>query len=279
MISTVINITFNHAKLVSCKLQPVTSMVVLYDIGIRLYHLSILIASIFNNKASLWITGRKNLFEQLQSARDPSDQIIWFHCSSLGEFEQGRPVIEKIRELSPEKKILLTFYSPSGYEIRKDFPGADYIFYLPLDTSRNARRFIRIVQPELVYFIKYEYWFHFLKELKKTKTDIYLISAIFRKDQVFFKWYGKWFRRMLKSFTHLFLQDEASRQNLARIGITNVTVSGDTRFDRVFAIAGEAKQLPGIKTFTSGKKLWSWDQPGQVMKNCLSGTSMKFHCR
>jgi 3-deoxy-D-manno-octulosonic-acid transferase len=229
-------------------------MIVLYNIGIRLYHLGILIASLFDSKARLWITGRKNFFERLESALDRSDQIIWFHCSSLGEFEQGRPVIEKARELAPEKKILLTFYSPSGYEIRKNFPGADYIFYLPLDTSRNARRFIRIVQPELVYFVKYEYWFHFLKELKKTKTKTYLISAIFRKDHVFFKWYGKWFRRMLTSFEHLFLQDETSRQNLARIGITNVTVSGDTRFDRVFAIAGDAKQFPGIKTFTSDKK-------------------------
>ncbi|MBL7112759.1 MAG: 3-deoxy-D-manno-octulosonic acid transferase [Bacteroidales bacterium] len=227
---------------------------VLYNIGIRVYHLGILIASLFDRKARLWIAGRKNLFVQLHSAIGPSDQIIWFHCSSLGEFEQGRPVIEKIREVAPEKKILLTFYSPSGYEIRKDFQGVDYIFYLPLDTRNNAQRFIRIVKPEMVYFIKYEYWYHFLKELEKNQTHIYLISAIFRKDQIFFKWYGKWFRRMLKSFNHLFVQDDDSKQNLAHIGITNVTVSGDTRFDRVFSIAGKSKQYPGIEAFTSGMK-------------------------
>jgi len=229
-------------------------MVILYNIGIRIYHLGILISSPFNRKAKLWISGRKNIFGRLQSAIDPSDQIIWFHCSSLGEFEQGRPVIEKMREVSPEKKILLTFYSPSGYEIRKDFPGVDYIFYLPLDTRKNARKFIHIVHPEKVYFIKYEYWFHFLKELEITQTNTFLISAIFRKDQVFFKWYGKWFRRMLKSFNHLFVQDDNSIQILSRIGITNVTVSGDTRFDRVFSIAGKAKQYPGIEAFVSDKR-------------------------
>ncbi len=229
-------------------------MVVLYNIGIRIYHLGILIASLFNKKARLWITGRKNQFIQLKAAIDPSDRIIWFHCSSLGEFEQGRPVIEKTNEVAPEKKILLTFYSPSGYEIRKDFQGVDNVFYLPLDTRMNARKFIRIVKPDMVCFIKYEYWFHFLKELVKNQIPVYLISAIFNKDQIFFKWYGKWFIRMLRSFNHLFVQDEASKENLAHIGINNVTVSGDTRFDRVCSIAGKSKQFPGIKTFTSGSK-------------------------
>jgi len=230
-------------------------MVILYNIGIRIYHLGILISSLFNSKAKLWISGRKKLFGRIQSAIDPSDQVIWFHCSSLGEFEQGRPVIERIREVAPEKKILLTFYSPSGYEIRKDFSGVDYIFYLPLDTRRNARKFIRIAHPEKVYFIKYEYWYHFLKKLETTRTNTYLISAIFRQDQVFFKWYGKWFRRMLKSFNHLFVQDDNSIQSLAHIGITNVTLSGDTRFDRVFSIAAKTKQFPLIEAFASDKKI------------------------
>jgi 3-deoxy-D-manno-octulosonic-acid transferase len=226
-------------------------MVIFYNIVLRIYYLGILMASLVNRKAKLWMAGRKNLFARLQAAIDTTDQIIWFHCSSLGEFEQGRPVIEKIRELAPEKKILLTFYSPSGYEIRKNYPGADYIFYLPLDTRRNARRFIRIVRPVKAFFIKYEFWYHILKELQKTRTDTYLISAIFRKNQVYFAWYGKWFRRMLKYFNHLFVQDEQSMQNLSRIGITHVTISGDTRFDRVFSIADKTEKIPVIEVFTA----------------------------
>ena len=229
-------------------------MVIFYNIGIRCYYLGILLASLFNAKAKLWLSGRKVLFSRLQAAIDPADKVIWFHCSSLGEFEQGRPVIEKVKEINPEKKILLTFYSPSGYEVRKDYTGADYIFYMPLDTRRNANRFIRIVNPEKAFFIKYEYWYHFLKRLAEAGTDTYLVSAIFRKNQVFFKWYGKWFIRILESFNHLFVQDDHSLQNLAEIGISRVIVSGDTRFDRVIEIASQAKQFPWIEAFASESK-------------------------
>ena len=182
---------------------------------------------------------------------DPDSRIIWFHCSSLGEFEQGRPVMEKIREILPDRKILLTFYSPSGYEIRKNYSGADYIFYLPLDTKKNAEKFLDFIRPEVALFVKYEYWYHFISALKRRNIKIYLISGIFRSDQVFFKYYGKWFRKILGCFHHLFIQDDDSARLLKSIGIENFTVAGDTRFDRVFAIAEKAPPLPLISHFTA----------------------------
>jgi 3-deoxy-D-manno-octulosonic-acid transferase len=228
-------------------------VLLLYNIGIRIYYFSILFASLFNKKARLWIHGRKKNFEQIRSKIDPGSSVIWFHCSSLGEFEQGRPVIEKVREIFPGRKILLTFFSPSGYEIRKNYSGADYIFYLPLDTKRNAVRFLKLVKPEVVFFIKYEYWFHFLSRLHKMNIKIYLISGIFRSGQIFFKWYGKWFREILRTFHHLFVQDNESVELLKSIGFKNVTVCGDTRFDRVHAIAQKATEFPAIHLFTDGK--------------------------
>ena len=225
----------------------------LYNLGIRVYYLAILITSPFNRKARLWVNGRKGLFEHIRSKLEPGISVIWFHCSSLGEFEQGRPVIEKIRDIFPGRKILLTFYSPSGYEIRKNYSGADYIFYLPLDTRRNAAKFMNIVKPEAVFFIKYDYWFHFLSWLKKMNIKIYLISGIFRPGQVFFKWYGKWFREILRTFHHLFVQDNKSAELLKSIGFENVTVCGDTRFDRVYEIGQKAAEFPLILSFIDGK--------------------------
>jgi 3-deoxy-D-manno-octulosonic-acid transferase len=229
------------------------TVLILYNLGIRVYHLAILVASLFNKKARLWIHGRKRIFEQISTKIDPASSVIWFHCSSLGEFEQGRPVMEKIHDIFPGRKILLTFFSPSGYEIRKNYSGADYIFYLPLDTRRNALKFLSLVKPETVFFIKYEYWFHFLSHLQKMNVKIYLISGIFRPGQVFFKWYGKWFREILRSFHHLFVQDNESAGLLKSIGFENVTICRDTRFDRVYSIAQKAIEFPLIRSFTNGK--------------------------
>lgn len=227
-------------------------MLFLYNIGIRLYYVFILFASLFNKKARLWISGRKGLFKQLAARIDPDARMIWFHCSSLGEFEQGRPVIEKIREELPNRKIILTFYSPSGYEIRKNYTGADNIFYLPLDTRKNAEKFLDLIHPEIAFFVKYEYWYHFLSSLKKRDIKTYLISGIFRSDQIFFRRYGKWFRKILTLFHHLFIQDEDSALLLKSLGIKNYTVSGDTRFDRVYAIAQKKQDFPLIRNFSAG---------------------------
>jgi len=193
-------------------------MLLLYNIGIRLYYIYILLGSVFSRKARLWIRGRRGLFRQISNQVSPEDKIIWFHCSSLGEFEQGRPVIEKIKMHRPDHRILLTFFSPSGYEIRKDYQGADLVCYLPLDTKRNAARFISLVRPRCVYFVKYEYWYHLISILKKRDIKTYLISGIFRSDQIFFRSYGKWFRKILKLFHHLFIQDNDSAGLLKSIG-------------------------------------------------------------
>ncbi len=230
-------------------------MLLLYNIGIRIYYLAIFISSLFNQKARLWIQGRKNLFNIIKSAITPDESIIWFHCSSLGEFEQGRPVLEKIKRVLPDRKILLTFYSPSGYEIRKNYQVADYVFYIPLDTRKNARRFIELIHPEKVFFVKYEFWYHFLHELHKRSINTYLISGIFRSNQIFFKWYGKWFRRILKSFNHLFVQNKDSEEILQSIKISNISISGDTRFDRVYALSRKASDLPLMSTFKGKKKI------------------------
>ena len=230
-------------------------MLLFYNLSIRVYCFMILIASRFNKKAKLWIKGRKEILTKISETVTPGSEIIWFHCSSLGEFEQGRPLMEKLRESMPGKKILLTFFSPSGYEVRKNYPGADYIFYLPVDTAKNASRFLDIVKPCMVFFVKYEFWYHYLTQLKKAGIKTYLVSAIFRPGQIFFRIYGKWFRQILGSFTHFFLQDEESTGLLKSIGLTNFTVSGDTRFDRVFAIANKSADLPLIQPFCSDRMI------------------------
>ncbi|MCX6232992.1 MAG: 3-deoxy-D-manno-octulosonic acid transferase [Bacteroidetes bacterium] len=239
-------------------------MRLLYNIGIYLYYWGIFIFSFFNSKAKSWWNGRKGLFKELENLHLENTKIVWFHAASLGEFEQGRTVIEKFRSLHPEYKILLTFFSPSGYEVRKNYPLADFIYYLPIDTPCNAKRFIEIFNPELVFFIKYEFWFNYLGILKKKNIPVYLISGIFRPSQHFFTPYGIWFRKQLHSFTHFFVQHQQSKNLLVSIGFNNVTVSGDTRFDRVYEIAETKKSFPLIQKFKSTHNILlagsSWEE-------------------
>jgi 3-deoxy-D-manno-octulosonic-acid transferase len=230
-------------------------MILFYNISIRIYIFLIRVASLFNEKARQWVQGRRDIFKRIEAAVQEGDRIAWFHAASLGEFEQGRPVIEAMREQTPDLKILLTFFSPSGFEIRKDYEGADYVFYLPADTRRNARKFLDLVQPEVVFFIKYEFWHHYLKGLRKRNIPTYLFSSIFRENQTFFKFYGGFYRKMLLAFSHLFVQTEKSAELLKSIGLTNVSVAGDTRFDRVFTIAHQAKVLPLAEKFKQNQPL------------------------
>ncbi len=210
----------------------------------------------WHKKAKLWCEGRKNLFERLSQSIDPTAQIIWVHVASLGEFEQGRPIIEQIKADHPEYKILLTFYSPSGYEIRKNYQGADYIFYLPLDTPSNAKRFLDIVNPKVAVFVKYEYWINMLSQLRARAIRTFIVSAIFRKDSIFFRSYGNMWRKALDTFETIFVQDEASKQLLSTIGKENVVVAGDTRFDRVAQIAAAAKKIDTIEQFKGQSRLF-----------------------
>lgn len=230
-------------------------MVFLYNLGIRVYQFLVAVVSIFNTKAKLFRNGRKGWERHLKDVVKENDRIVWFHCASLGEFEQGRPVIEAFRVKYPDVKILLTFFSPSGYEVRKNYTGADFIFYLPLDTYWNAKRFIDIVNPISTIFVKYEFWYHYLNQLKKRNIPTYVISAIFRDDQVFFKSYGGWYRKFLFNFQHLFVQNEKSKELLASIGVINTTIAGDTRFDRVIANAKVAKVIPIIEQFVANSKV------------------------
>lgn len=225
-------------------------MLLLYNSGVRLYFIAVYLASFFNKKAKLWISGRK------KQALIRLQQCIWFHFASLGEFEQGRPVLEYFRTTFPGKKIVVTFFSPSGYEIRKNTPLADFVYYLPLDTAANARWFVDFIQPEIAVFTKYEYWYHFFNETHRRNIPLYVISGIFRPGQVFFKWFGGLHRHMLSFVSHFFVQDEKSKELLATLQITNVTVSGDTRFDRVWANAQQPKAIPVVKEFSSGHKVF-----------------------
>ena len=228
----------------------------LYNILISLYARCISLAGRWYPKAQLWSEGRKGLFERMEQAIKPEDRIVWVHTASLGEFEQGRPVIEKIRARYPEYKILLTFFSPSGYEIHKNYQGADYIFYLPADTAQNARRFLDIAHPEVAIFVKYEFWLNLLSELRKRKINSYIISSIFRHDSVFFRWYGSMWRKALRSFKTIFVQNEESKKLLSEIGIENVIIAGDSRFDRVAEIARQAKKIDLIDRFRGGARLF-----------------------
>jgi 3-deoxy-D-manno-octulosonic-acid transferase len=207
------------------------------------------IYSRFNEKVRKMWRGEREAFKILREKVDPNAKYVWFHAASLGEFEQGRPLMEQLRKDHPEYKILLTFFSPSGYEVRKNYEGADIITYLPLDTITNARRFLRTVRPVMAFFIKYEFWYNYLHILKHRGVPVYSVSSIFRPEQVFFKWYGRQYGRVLNCFTHFFVQNEISKELLAKIGITDTTVVGDTRFDRVLQIKEAAKQLPIVESF------------------------------
>lgn len=212
--------------------------------------------------------GEREAIGILREKVDPNAKYVWVHAASLGEFEQGRPLIERIRCEHPEYKILLTFFSPSGYEVRKNYEGADIVTYLPLDTIRNARRFLRSVRPVMAFFIKYEFWYNYLHILRHRNVPVYSVSSIFREEQVFFKWYGYQYRRVLNCFTRFFVQNEESKRLLATIGITNVDVTGDTRFDRVLDIKAAAKQLPVVEAFKSGKRAFvagsSWQPDEEI---------------
>jgi len=232
-------------------------MKIVYQTGILFYTLSLKIASLFNSKARQFVNGRHNWRKKLAEKIDTNARYIWVHCASLGEFEQGRPLIEAIRKQFPEFRVLLTFFSPSGYEIRKNYDQADIVMYLPVDTRRNAKKFLQLVQPEKAFFIKYEYWYFYIGELKKRNIPLFIVSAIFRENQYFFKnnLWGKWYRQMLLKTDHFFVQNEKSAQLLQSIGLNNFTVSGDTRFDRVAAIARGAKKIPLVEKFKNNQPL------------------------
>lgn len=227
----------------------------LYTLAIHCYHFAIHLASLFNPKAKLWITGRANLFQDLQQKCNNKEHIIWFHCASLGEFEQGKPLMEKIKQENPHYTILVTFFSPSGYLIKKNDAVADIVSYLPIDTPKNVRKFINIVDPQSVVFIKYEQWYNFMYSLNQKKIPFYYISAIFRENQYFFKWYGSWFVKQLQQCSHFFVQDDQSVNLLKQFGISQVNKTGDTRFDRVFQIANKQYELPFVIQFKQEKKL------------------------
>ncbi len=240
----------------------------MYNILLYLYELGIIVATLFSDKVKkMWI-GERDAFKLLKEKVDPEAQYAWFHAASLGEFEQGRPIIEEYRREFPQHKILLTFFSPSGYEVRKNYDGADIVCYLPIDTPTNALRFLRTVRPVVAFFIKYEFWYNYLHILRHRNVPVYSVSSIFRKEQVFFKWYGYQYRHVLKCFTHFFVQNEESKRLLSTLGMDNVIVTGDTRFDRVIQIAKESKSIPVVKAFKNGKKVFvagsSWLPDEQI---------------
>ena len=222
----------------------------MYNIAIYIYLIGVAIASCFNKKVKKMWAGERQALKVLREKVDPNARYIWFHAASLGEFEQGRPLMEYLRKTHPEYKILLTFFSPSGYEVRKNYEGADIICYLPLDTIRNARRFLRSIKPVMAFFIKYEFWYNYLHILQHRGVPTYSVSSIFRPDQIFFQWYGKGYGRVLKCFTHFFVQNIESKNLLGKLDIHDVEVVGDTRFDRVLQIKEASKQLPIVEKFT-----------------------------
>ena len=245
-----------------------------YNIVIYFVLWGIAIASLFNEKVRKMWRGEREAFKILKQKVDPNAKYIWFHAASLGEFEQGRPLMERIRKDYPQYKILLTFYSPSGYEVRKNYEGADIICYMPVDTRLNAIRFLRLVRPVMAFFIKYEFWSNFLHILKYRNIPTYSVSSIFREDQVFFKWYGRSYAGVLKCFTRFFVQNEESKRLLEGIGITAVDVVGDTRFDRVLQIKEAAKQLPICEAFRTGvASSQSADVPHTDFKVFVAGSS------
>ena len=221
----------------------------IYNLTMYILELGIKLAALFSDKPAKMVKGHREVFGLLESKIDRNARYIWFHAASLGEFEQGRPLIERIRKEYPQYKILQTFFSPSGYEVRKNYDGADIVCYLPIDTPANAKKFIDLVNPYMVFFVKYEFWHNYLNTLYKRGIPTYSVSSIFRPNQIFFRWYGKGYQQVLKTFAHLFVQNEESKKLLASIGVNNTTVVGDTRFDRVLDICAAAKQLPLVQKF------------------------------
>lgn len=247
-----------------------------YNIFLLLFKAGVYLSLPFNKKAKKWLQGRRNIFEKLEAAIPADAKVIWMHCASLGEFEQGRPVIEQLRAQHPSCRILLTFFSPSGYEVRKDYAGADWVFYLPMDGPRNARRFLEIVHPELVIFVKYEFWYYYLKKIKYRNIPLLLISALFRKDMSFFQWYGGLQRKILSRFDHLFVQNESSKKLVEEIGLGHIcSVSGDTRFDRVIEIADNFQPIAAIENFIGNSKVIvagsTWPEDEEVLQKALAG--------
>lgn len=235
-------------------------MQALYSLSMYLFGAALRIGAFFNSKAKGWHGGRRDQFRRIREDLDtiPADRrtrTVWFHCASLGEFEQGRPLMERFRELYPQCVILVTFFSPSGFDIRKNTPVADRVWYLPLDTPGNARRFLRLVRPSMAFFVKYEYWYNILKELKRADIPVFVVSAVFRPGQVFFRWYGSWFLKQLRHVTWFFLQNGEVKTLLENHAIKNFTVTGDTRFDRVSSIVSQPKDFPLVEKFCSGSRV------------------------
>ena len=254
-------------------------MLFLYNLIIQIASFLLKIVAVFSPKIKLFVEGRKSVFEILESKINANEKTIWFHAASLGEYEQGLPVIERIKEKFPNHKIVVTFFSPSGYEVRKNNLVADVTVYLPLDTKKNALQFLSIVRPEMVFFIKYEYWPNYLTELRKLGIPTYLISGIFRKNQLFFKWYGGFYRTALNTFTYFFVQNESSKKLLLELGKTNVAVSGDTRFDRVASILEKDNSLDFIETFKNDTLTIvagsSWPKDENLLVDYINQTSEK----
>jgi len=249
-------------------------MRLLYNTGINIFTALAYLLSPFNSKASFWTKGRKNWAGKISEKIKPGDKTIWIHCASLGEFEQGRPVMEAIKRDAPELKIVLTFFSPSGFEIRKNYAGAECISYLPSDTTFNASKFIELVNPVYVIFVKYEFWNNYISVLYKKNIPLFLISAIFRPGQHFFKWYGSFFRSMLWKFKIIFVQDQKSHDLLTGIGLKNICIAGDTRFDRVIQLSETARDIPQIVQFRGDEKLLlagsSWKQDEEIIAEYIN---------
>ncbi|MDQ2657736.1 MAG: 3-deoxy-D-manno-octulosonic acid transferase [Bacteroidota bacterium] len=256
-------------------------MKVLYNISIFFLGLGLRVLSLFNAKARDFVTGRKEIFRKIREALGNNQSpIVWVHCASLGEFEQGRPVIEALKRKFPDHKIFLTFFSPSGYRVRKNYASADFVFYLPLDTKRNAKKFVTLVSPRLAIFIKYEFWYHYSRTLKKRKIPLISVSSIFRKDQFFFRKAGNFNRRILKSVTHFFVQNQQSVELLRSINFYNATVSGDTRFDRVREIVDRGVEIEIARKFKGGEKVMvvgsAWPEDIDVMRPFINEARLKF---
>ncbi len=248
-------------------------MVILYNLSLFFYQWIIRILAPFHPKAQLWWRGRQGVFAKVKSQRAAQRPVLWMHCASLGEFEQGRPILENIRSSFPHYQIILSFFSPSAYEIRKDYPVADIITYLPLDSKKNAQRWMEVVQPDIVIFVKYEFWHHYLQAIKKSTAPAFLISASFRPQQMFFKPYGLFFQKMLRCFDHIFVQEKKDQLLLQKIGIQKVSVAGDTRVDRVLQIAKAAKSFPLIEQFAADAPVLilgsSWPAEEEILAQYL----------